>query len=203
MMASTASKQTRTNGERGQALLEMLPIMVLMLTLAFAVVDFGRAIWQQEVITGLTREGSNVASRTTGVDLPTALAAGVTAVINDGAPLNLGGSCPHCGAVIITAVQNTVLPSGVQAYVMIGQAHGGNLFGGNPTGMSKIGAYVSGGTNIATLSAESLPGVTVQIPQPGSTVYVTEVFDSYAPITPIASFMRITLPANLYDAAYF
>jgi Flp pilus assembly protein TadG len=202
MMASTASKQTRQNAnERGQALLEMTPVILLMLILGFGVIDFGRAIWQQEVLTGLTREGSDVASRTTPVNLPAA----VTAVVNDGAVLNLNGSCsatiPQCGKVIITSVQNTGT-AGAPVFVMTGQAFGGNL---NAT--SKIGTYHAnpqhGQSNTVTLSADSLPGVTTTIPAPGSTVYVTEIYDLYAPITPIASFMKITMPTTLYDVAYF
>ena len=44
------------------------------------------------------------------------------------------------------------------------------------------------------MNTATLPGVTATIPQPGDTVYVTEVYNSYAPITPIASFMKIPCP---------
>ena len=202
LMASTASKQTHKNahGQRGQAILEFLPVLSVFLLLTFAVIDFGRAIWQQETITALTREGSDVASRTT----PVNLASAVTAVISDGVALNLSGTCtgkyPQCGEVIITSVQNTTI-SGSQAFVMTGQAFGGNL-----NIASKIGTWNKNGSpsaNKVTLSAESIPGVTVQIPQPGATAYVTEVYDSYSPITPLGSFLRITMPSTLYDVAYF
>ncbi len=78
LMASTATKQNheKARGQRGQAILELLPVLSLFLVLAFGVIDIGRAVWQQETITGLTREGSDVASRITGVTLQTALQIG-------------------------------------------------------------------------------------------------------------------------------
>jgi hypothetical protein len=55
--------------ERGQAILEFVPVMILMLTMTFAVVDFSYLIWQHQIIIGLTREGSNLASRDTSLAL--------------------------------------------------------------------------------------------------------------------------------------
>ena len=39
--------------------------------------------------------------------------------------------------------------------------------------------------------------------QPGKTVYITEVFYSYQPITPIGSLLGIVMPSTLYEVAYF
>jgi hypothetical protein len=196
MMPLAAGKPTRGNRERGQAILELLPVVALMLTLTFGVIDFGRLIWQQEVITALTREGSDVASRITGVDVSGALAAGGAAVIGDGASLNLAAN----GKVILTAVTNegTAL---TPLFVMTGQYVTGSL-----SAPGKIGTYVPGGTtaqNTVTLAADSLPGVTVAIPTVGTTTYITEVYDSFSPITPLGAFVTLTLPSQLYDVAYY
>ena len=38
---------------------------------------------------------------------------------------------------------------------------------------------------------------------PGQTIYVTEVFYSYQPVTPIGNMLNVVLPSTLYEAAYF
>jgi hypothetical protein len=179
MKLSLACKRPRKMaGERGQALLELIPVMLVMLTLTFAVIDFGRAIWQLQVITGLTREGSNLASRNT------TMSDSATAVVNDGRALNLANN----GEVIITSVQNVG-----GAFVITGQYSTGTL----PA--SKIGTYILNGPPQTAI----LPTTATTIPQPGGTIYVTEIFSSFSPITPLGAFMNYTMPSTLYDAAYF
>lgn len=182
VMNSSAYKPSRQPrpGERGQALVEFVPVMLVLLTLVFAVVDFGRAIWQLQVITGLTREGSNLAARNT------SLVDSATAVINDGAVLSL--STGTNGKVIITAVTNR---NG--SFVITDQYTAGGL-----SATSKIGTYTGTGNDKATL-----PATEVKIPQLNETVYVTEVFDKFSPITPLGAFVKYTMPSTLYDVAYF
>jgi Flp pilus assembly protein TadG len=178
-MALAARGQLRksTSVEKGQAVLEILPVALLLLTLAFAVIDFSRAIWQLEVMSALTREGSNLASR--GTTLPAAAAT----VLNDGVNLNLAGS----GEVIVTSVANI----GGGVFVITGQTPPNGAL----TASSKIGNGVG--------SAAILPATSPTIPQPNQTIYITEVFSSFAPITPLGAFLKITLPTTLYDVAYF
>ena len=57
----SASRKTR-KGESGQALLEFALSLPFVLFLLFGFIDFSRAIFQQQVITGLTRSGSSMAS---------------------------------------------------------------------------------------------------------------------------------------------
>jgi hypothetical protein len=180
-MALMTCKRPRksANGERGQALLELVPVVVLMLILAFGVIECSYAIWQQEVITALTREGSNLASRGASLPCPAApapcpapslgetLQASANAVIADGSMLNLATN----GRVIVTAVQN----------------EGGKF---------KILNQISSGSFNATLPAVA------SIPLNG-TVYVTEVFTKHSAITPLGGFVNVTMPSTLYDVAYF
>ena len=49
----------------------------------------------------------------------------------------------------------------------------------------------------------TLPVTTPPIPQLNQTVYVTEVFYTFTPITPIGKFMNVVFPPTLYDVAYF
>jgi Flp pilus assembly protein TadG len=171
--------------ERGQAILEFVPVMILMLTMTFAVVDFGYLIWQHQVIIGLTREGSNLASR------DDTLAVAATAVLNDGAALNLSKN----GKVIITSVQN-IGTSSSSNFVITGQYSIGN---GLTSATSKFGTYSGKGSQPATNFVTGTPPV----PQPGATVFVTEVYCSFSGITPLGKLVNYTLPTQIYDVAYF
>lgn len=180
MIALMVCKRPRKSatGERGQALLELLPVVSVLLVLIFGVIECSYAIWQLEVITALTREGSNLASR----NEPLSTAASV--VITDGTtPLNLATN----GEVIVTAVQNQ---SGNLSgpFLITDQALSGSL-----TASSRIGI---GKGATATLP----PGTTIPLMD---SIYVTEVFISYTPITPLGGFLKITMPSTLYDVAYF
>ncbi len=169
-------------------MLELLPVVSVLLVLIFGVIECSYTIWQLEVVTALSREGSNIASRNN-----VALSTAVTTVVNDGAVLNLVKN----GEVIITAVQN----------------QGGTFkitdqFASTPTGtftaISRIGTGV--GSTVTLLP--DTPATSTTLPLNGtvpldSTVYVTEVFESYVPITPIGAFVKVTLPSTIYDAAYF
>jgi Flp pilus assembly protein TadG len=49
--------------QSGQALVEFAFIALIMLVLAFGLIDLSRAIYQKQIMTNLTREGSNLAAR--------------------------------------------------------------------------------------------------------------------------------------------
>jgi Flp pilus assembly protein TadG len=160
-------------GESGQALVEFAMVGLFLLTTAFGLIDFGRAIYDKEVMTNLTREGSNLASR------GTSLTDTATAVVTGSAPLNLTSN----GRVIVTAVTNVA-----GAFVVTGQVSQGGI-----TVTSHVGTTVSGPATIPTAAQ----------PQLGQTVYVTEVYYSYAPITPVGTLLSLAMPSTLYDVAYF
>ena len=67
----------------GQAMLEFAMIASLIIMLVFAIIDFGRAFSQVQVMIGLTRQGSNLASRRT------SLLDSAKAVVAGDAPLDL------------------------------------------------------------------------------------------------------------------
>jgi Flp pilus assembly protein TadG len=147
----------------------------MMMVMVFGLIDFGRAVYERQVLVNLTREGSNLASR------GTTLSDTMTAVFTSAGPLNLNAR----GRVIVTTVFNS---NGT--FVVSGQLAQGGI-----SATSKVGTGVG---NTATL-----PPAAVAIPQPNQTLYVTEVFYSYAPITPIGKLLKLTLPPTLYDVAYF
>jgi hypothetical protein len=157
------------------------------MTVAFAVVDFGFLIWQFQVITGLTREGANLASRDT-----TNLSSAAAAVLNDGAVLNLSKT----GTVIITAVEN--IGTAAQSNFVITNQYVSSPTSGTAA-KSQLGTYA--GSPIAA-SLVTPPGAT-PVPQPGAFVFVAEIYNPFTPITPLGAFVSYSMPTRLYDVAYF
>jgi Flp pilus assembly protein TadG len=171
----------RLRNRSGQALVEFTFVAIILLLVVFALIDYGRAISVRQVIASLSREGSNLASRNT------SLSDAVLAVRDAANPLNITTS----GRVIITAVKN----DSNLGYIIIGQESMGGI-----SASSKVGTF-TGATNAP--NAGWIPSTPVPIPQVNKTIYVTEVFYSYKPITPIGKLLGFTLPSQLYDVAYF
>ena len=176
MMKGIGRRRSRAaSGESGQALVEFAAVGFLLLMLVFGLIDFSRAIYDQQVMKGLTRQGSNLASR--GTDLTTS----ASSVIAGAAPLNLNNS----GRVIVTSVANV---NGF--YKITGQVSAGGI-----AVASKIGQGVG---NPATVPPAAAP-----ILQLNQTIYITEVFYSYQAVTPVGKLVSVRMPSTLYDVAYF
>ncbi|MGB7555826.1 MAG: TadE family protein [Candidatus Korobacteraceae bacterium] len=160
--------------DSGQALVEFAIAAMMMVILLFGLIEFGRAIYDQQVITNLTGEGCSLASR------GTSLTDTATAVVASSAPLNLTTS----GRVIVTAVFNNN-----HVLQITGQVSQGGF-----TAASRVGS--SGG------GAVHLPPAAV--PQVNQTVFVTEVFYQYTSLTPIGKLLSTSiLPSQMYDVAYY
>jgi len=172
--------------DSGQALVEMAVLLSLLAIFVFGTFDFGRAVYDGEVITNLSGEGSSLASR--GATLPNA----ITAVVSD-SDLNMASA----GCVIMTSV-TTGATAG--SYVISGQATSTPCVSGS----SRIGCYPVSPTCTGRATIPSQVQ-TILSTVPNSTVYVTEVFFAFTPASPIGGFLNNTnvLPTQLYSAAYF
>jgi Flp pilus assembly protein TadG len=173
--------------ESGQALVELAFAFVLLCTFVFGIIDFGRAIYDVEVMKNLVGEGSSMASRGT----PVATAANTVA--NDaGADLNIS----TLGCVIITAVTN----DGGGALDVTAQAQTGGI-----ACNSKVGCVIGTagcGNSKATLPAGAVTALNAE--PTGSSIYVTEIFYNYNTITPVTAFLgKNVVPSQLYSAAYY
>ena len=175
MPAKTRGKNRspRNRLDSGQALIEYAVSAIVMATLLFGMVDFARAIYQQQTITSMAAQGAKIAMIGTG------LADSATAVIG-GTNLNFGTN----GCVIMSSVYATsptaLTVSDQQRNCATGQS-------------SKIGTKGSTAT---------IPGGAVPVVYP-QTVYVAEVYYQYQPITPIGKLVQFALPTQLYDVAYY
>ena len=168
-------------GETGQALVEFALVASIIIIMGLGVIDLSRAIFDKEVLSDLARTGSNLASRGACDTLTACLTTAATAVMTQPSDLNMSAN----GMVIITAVQ----ANAAGATSVIGQVSQGSVAGAS----SQV---VVGGNPV-------LPATTPAIPPPNQTIYVTEVFYPFKPITPLGSFMSIVFPTPLYDVAYF
>ena len=161
--------------ESGQAAAEFALIAGLMLVLLCVLIDFSRAIHDVQVMAGLSRQGSNLASR------GTTLSDSAAAVIAGDSPLDLNRS----GEVIITSVTNIN-----RVLTITDQVSEGGI-----SQNSRVGKGVG--------NTAKVPSSAIAMLQPGQTIYVTEIFYSYKPITPIQNLLKLVMPSDLYQSAYF
>lgn len=161
-------------GLAGAAMVELAILVVVLFFLLYGMIDFGRALLARHAITSLSREAANLESR------GTTMADTLQATLQSSGSLDLADH----GFVILTAVARD---------------RNGNLTitdqqsaGGRPA-TSRIGTIGGGGV--------SLPNDGV--PLPGQILYVAEVFLDFSPVTPIGRWIGSTLPASIYDVAFF
>jgi Flp pilus assembly protein TadG len=134
--------------ESGQAAMEFALIAALMLVIFSMLIDFSRAIHDSQVMAGLSRQGSNLASR------GTSLSDSAAAVIAGDSSLNLNSN----GEVIITSVTNIN-----RIYTITGQVTEGTI-----SQTSRVGKGIG--------NTASVPASAAAMLQPGQTIYITEVF---------------------------
>ena len=163
--------------EQGAALVELALCVSSLLILVFGVIEFSQIIFDNQVMSGLARQGSSLASR------GTSLTDTVSALGVQGASLNISTN----GRIILTAVAEDTNGK----LWIVDQAK-------SPTGISVTSAVGSGIGNAA-----SMPSSANTVLNAGQTIYVTEVFYLYTPMTPIGGFFKTRLGSNLYQTAYF
>jgi Flp pilus assembly protein TadG len=172
--------------DSGQALVELSFAFVILAVIVFGIVDFGRAIYDVEVMKNLSGEGSSLASRGTA---PATTAQTVSANATSAIDLQ------NQGCVVVTVVTNTTgtLEITDQASQCAIQA------------ASKIGCLQgqSGcGSSLPTLPSSAASALQSEVS--GSSLYVTEIFYTYSTTTPITSFLQgAALPSQLYSVAYY
>jgi Flp pilus assembly protein TadG len=157
--------------------LEFTACFLVLLTMVFGLIDVSRILHDKQVMSGLTRQGSNLASR------GTSLQQTVSALVTQGSSLDLGTQ----GRVIVTSV-----------------AEGSN---GSPEITAQVestgGIAVTSSVGNGVGKPANVPAAANPVLQKGQTIYVTEVYYSFQAVTPIGGILKLALPSTLYEAAYF
>jgi Flp pilus assembly protein TadG len=172
--------------ESGQVLVELSLVLVTIFVLIFGIIDFGRAIYDVQVMKNLVGEGSSMASRGT-----SPLVTAQTVASDAGSDLNISSN----GCVIVTIVTNQ---SGTLAITQ--QASDCGI-----VASSKIGCLQ--GVGGCQSSAPSLPGTAstaLSAEVSGSSLSVTEIYYNFSTITPAPALLgSSSLPSQFYAVAYY
>lgn len=172
----SAARERRRVKERGAALIELAICLPMLLILAFGVIDVSQIIYDKQMMSGLTSHGCNLASR------GTSLADTMSALSTQGASMQIDTK----GRIIITEVANVNSTPTIKFQLT------------SPTGIaatSAVGSVVGGAATMPSGASTALNA--------GQTLYVTEVFYAYTPLTPIGNFLHMSFASRLYEAAYF
>jgi len=184
----------------GQSLVEFAVILPLVLLIVLGVVEVSYALLDQQVVTKLTREGSNLISRDTSIqDAATAMSTITTR------PVNLAD-----GSRMIFSVLRKGATTGTPNYnqIILYQRHAfGNYTGTSKLTTSGAGSF-RGAPDYEANAADTNTGLRVTnvpsnlVAQPGDMIYVTELYTRHTLITPLNNF-GVRLPTTLYSIAYF
>ncbi|MGH9144326.1 MAG: TadE/TadG family type IV pilus assembly protein [Vicinamibacterales bacterium] len=183
----------------GQSLLEFALVLPLILMLALGVVEASYAILDQQVVTKLTREGSNLISR------DTSLQDAVTAMKNMSTrPLNFTNG----SSKVIFSVIKRVATVGASNYnhdIIYQRYEYGSLakssalqFSGGSFGAAPD-FEANNSDNDTSLQVTNLPANLTTL---GGMLYVTEIYTHHQLITPLDR-LGVTMPDTLYSIAYF
>jgi hypothetical protein len=190
----------RISSQRGQSLVEFALVLPLLIIMALGVIEVSHALFDQHVITKLTREGANLISRdATLQDAAAALRAMSARPVNFDNGSKVIFSVIKRGATTGTPnFDRLILYQRAEFGNMVGastiRTQGGGAFGGAPN-------YEAANSDHNTsLRVTSLPGNIVLVR--GGMLYVAEIYTRHTLITPFDRF-GVTVPQTLYSIAYF
>jgi hypothetical protein len=196
----TASAFRFIRRDRGQSMIEFAIVLPILLVVVLGLVEVSWALYDQHVVTKLTREGSNLISRDTSLqDAANALRH------MQARPVDLNSNAKVIFSVVMnvaaTGTSNYGRPILYQRYEYGALAASSAL---QPKGSPSFGVppdYTAPNADADTsLQLNGLPaGLSIGT---GSMVYVAEVFTKHELITPFDKF-GVKVPDILYSIAYF
>ncbi|HKT80443.1 MAG TPA: TadE/TadG family type IV pilus assembly protein [Vicinamibacterales bacterium] len=194
------SMRQRLRGERGQTLLEFAILTPILLLISLGVIEAAYMLLDQQVVTRLTREGSNLISREITIEDATNALKSMSV-----SPVNLTNgnstvifSVLKRGSTAGTANDNKIIMYQRRSYGSFAASSKINFGGGSFNGAPDYEA-VNADTN-AALRTTNVPDALV--PNRGDMLYITEIFTRHKLLTPFERW-GVQLPETLYSIAYF
>lgn len=193
----TAHSFNRLRSSRGQSIVEFAICLPLLLVLTLGVVETSNALMSQHIITKTAREGSNMISR------ETRLADAGSALQNMS---STPGSFNSTTKVVFSVLMRSQTGSNTGSLVLYQRYQVGNLSlpGSRLNGSGSFTAandYTAANPNNDTgLRVTNAPPGIASVP--GGMIYVTEVWTTYTPLTPLNNF-GVPVPSVLYSIAFF
>ncbi len=176
--------------DSGQAATELAFAVTVVLILMCASIDFGRALYDTQVMSELTRQGANLALRGEGTTACDAMCTAIADLNAGSSGLNLAGN----GKIIITSLSQPSVTAG-----NVGPSGGPYTIAEQEESSGGLSVTSKLGTS-GTVTLPGAPGL-----QSGQYLYVTEIFYSFTPLTGIGQLTdnAVGMPSVLYDIAYF
>jgi hypothetical protein len=190
----------RLGGDRGQSLIEFAMITPLLVAMALGVIEAGFALFDQHVVSKLTREGSNLISRDTSLeDAATAMRTMTSR------PVDFSSN-----SRLIFSVIKRVETTGASNYdrmILYQRYETGALAASSAIRTAGGGAF-GGAPNYEAVNSDNNTGLRIVGLPPnlvavkGGMIYVTEIYTAHPLLTPLDR-LGIRFPTTLYSIAYF
>jgi Flp pilus assembly protein TadG len=188
---------SRLRSSNGQSIVEFAICLPLLVVLTLGVVETSNALLSQHVITKVAREGANMISRETRLT-----DAGAALVNMSSAPGTFNTTTKVIFSVLLRSQTGTNNGSLVlyQRHQVGNLALPGSRLNGSGTFPAATDYTAANPNNNTALRVTNAPAGIASVP--GGMIYVTEVYTTYTPLTPLANF-GISMPLVLYSIAYF
>jgi hypothetical protein len=190
----------RLRSSEGQSILEFAMMLPLVAVLVLGVVELSWALLDQHVVTKLSREGSNLISRSTSLQ-DAALAMRTMST----RPVDFSGST----STLIFSVVLRVATTGASNYnrdILYQRYQYGGLAASSALTTAGSGSF-GGGPNYQATNPDNdtslqITNLPVSLNVTGGMLYITEIYTTHTLITPFNRF-GISVPSTLYSIAYF
>jgi hypothetical protein len=192
----------KTRSSQGQIIVEFVFVLPLLLLLGLGVIDMSYLLFNQHVITRLTREGSNLISRNVSLGQAATV---MSSMVNP--PVDLNSSNSKLIFTVLTkwgSGSNNNRDIVYKRYEIGGLAASSAFTNQGPISSASFDPTIDyrarDPDNNTNLRVTNVPASLVLTR--GQFVYVTEIYTRHVTITPLANF-GMTLPSTLYSVAYF